>query len=204
MKRERCRFYTFFLLSCLWILFIFWHSLRTAEESSAESGRILAFVQKFLPFITHTLLRKLGHMAEFTVLGGLLALTLRPGRLPGKMAALSAGWRRWGLPVGIGLLTAVCDETIQRFVPGRSAEVRDMLIDTAGALLGAALVRLVTAGKDRRGAGSEGEKAGGPAAKGEKTDRPAAEGEKTGTPAAEGEKAGRPADIKEDGHAQGK
>ncbi len=181
MKGERRRFIIFCVLSCLWILFIFWHSLQTAQASSAESGRILAFVRKFLPFMTHTLLRKLGHMAEFTVLGALLALTLRTGWLPGKTAALSAGWCRWGLPAGIGLLTAVCDETIQLFVPGRSAELRDVLIDTAGALLGAALVRLVTRRKDGRGAES---------GRGE-----------AGRPAKEDGEAGGPADIKENDHA---
>ncbi|MBO4838387.1 MAG: VanZ family protein [Lachnospiraceae bacterium] len=171
MKEEKRRAVLLGVLSCLWILFIFRHSLQTAEESSLESGRILVFVQKFLPFMTHTLLRKTGHFCEFAVLGGLLALTARAavkyaraaqaGGISGKLAAAAPEWHRWGLPLAGGLLTAVCDEMIQLFVPGRSAEVRDVLIDTAGALLGAALVRLMTGRKDRRAA--EGREAGGPA-----------------------------------------
>ena len=58
------------------------------------------------------------------------------------------------MPFFIGLMTAVCDETIQLFVPGRSAEVRDVLIDAAGVLLGAALVRILTRRRDGRGAAS--------------------------------------------------
>lgn len=175
MKEEKRRLFMLSLLSCLWIAFIFWHSTRTAVQSSAESGRILEFVRKILPFMTHTLLRKLGHMTEFTVLGALLALTARAAArygqaaryaqagddtagqargIAGRLAAMTAGRRCWGVPFFIGLMTAVCDETIQLFVPGRSAEVRDVLIDAAGVLLGAALVRILIRRRDGQGQGA--------------------------------------------------
>ena len=162
MKQEKRWFYVMVGLSVLWILFIFWHSLQTAEASSQESGRILEFVRKLLPFMPHTLLRKMGHFAEFTVLGLLLSGTMRVKGLPRKPAALSPGLRHWAVPLGAGLLTAVCDESIQLFVPGRSAEVRDVLIDVSGVLLGTALTALAAAlfGKKERKPGTGGKNDG--------------------------------------------
>ena len=141
MKKENRGFAVLCAFSVLWTLFIFWHSLQTADVSSAESGRILAFLRQFLPFLSHTFLRKMGHFTEFAVLGVLLALTLRAKGAPARVKALPTGLRCWGLPLGLGLLAALCDEGIQLFVPGRSAEVRDILIDVSGVLLGAAVVR---------------------------------------------------------------
>jgi VanZ family protein len=72
-------------------------------------------------------LRKIGHAAEYAVLGLLLLRAV--GRvLPAAAAALAY---------------AVSDEIHQAFVPGRQAAVRDVLVDAAGILLGVyALPRL--------------------------------------------------------------
>ena len=68
--------------------------------------------------------RKLGHAAEFAVLGGLLMRAL--GREP--------------LALGLGSLYAVTDEVHQAFVAGRVASPVDWTIDTVGVALGVALV----------------------------------------------------------------
>jgi VanZ family protein len=48
------------------------------------------------------------------------------------------------MPVGfVCLATAVIDEFIQYFSPGRSAEVRDVLLDFSGAFLGVLMVMLI-------------------------------------------------------------
>jgi VanZ family protein len=66
------------------------------------------------------LLRKLAHAAEYAVLGLLLLRAL--GReLPA---------------VAIGIAYAVTDEVHQTFVSGRHGAAYDVLIDTAGVLLG--------------------------------------------------------------------
>jgi VanZ family protein len=44
---------------------------------------------------------------------------------------------------GVGALNAVSDEIHQLFVPGRSSEVRDMLIDCVGVLFGILLMLLI-------------------------------------------------------------
>lgn len=42
-----------------------------------------------------------------------------------------------------GTLAALCDETIQLFVPGRSGQIADVWLDTAGCLTGALLTLLI-------------------------------------------------------------
>lgn len=117
------------VLDLLWLFFIFSRSLRNADQSMTESGRILALVRKILPFMTSFLIRKLGHFTEFFILGGLLYLT---GRSLREKSPQVFGFF---LPALAGLLAAVTDECIQLGVEGRSGEVRDVLIDFSGVLL---------------------------------------------------------------------
>lgn len=49
-------------------------------------------------------------------------------------------WPRALLP---GPFAALCDETIQLFVPGRSGQIADVWLDTAGYLTGALLTLLI-------------------------------------------------------------
>ncbi len=42
-----------------------------------------------------------------------------------------------------GTLAALCDETIQLFVPGRSGQIADVWLDTAGYLTGTLLTLLI-------------------------------------------------------------
>jgi VanZ family protein len=69
-------------------------------------------------------LRKLGHFAEYVVLGGLLMRALR------------------NAPVAVlaGSAYAATDEVHQLFVGGRHGSPLDWLIDTAGVVAGVALV----------------------------------------------------------------
>ena len=72
-----------------------------------------------------TLLRKLGHMAEFGLLWWLWWRAL--------------GFRRAPLAVAITLAYAATDELHQTFVSGRSGSVTDWAIDAAGVGLAGAL-----------------------------------------------------------------
>ena len=65
-------------------------------------------------------LRKIGHAAEFAVLGALLA------------RALGSAW----LAIALGVLYAVSDEVHQTFVPGREGSPLDVAIDTVGVAFG--------------------------------------------------------------------
>ena len=46
-------------------------------------------------------------------------------------------------PLFFGLLTAVIDETIQLYVPGRSSSVKDVLLDFSGVLTGLFIALLI-------------------------------------------------------------
>lgn len=78
----------------------------------------------------------LGHLIEYSVLGGLLVNALLP----------TMSWRRAvALAVLIASLYGIVDELHQYFTPGRNPEVLDWIIDTlsafAGALIAAGIAR---------------------------------------------------------------
>ena len=82
--------------------------------------------------MTDHVLRKCAHFAEYAVLGALTAAALR--------TSAHFSWPRALLP---GPFAALCDETIQLFVPGRSGQITDVWLDTAGYLTGALLTLLL-------------------------------------------------------------
>jgi len=109
--------------------------------SSAETARFLIpFLRKLFPAASlhtlnriHTVIRKLAHITEFGALSTAVFHGVRGERY---------GWRfQWAL---ITLIIAVSyaglDEWHQSFVPVREARVRDVLIDSTGALLAQVLV----------------------------------------------------------------
>jgi len=84
----------------------------------------------------HLLIRKCAHFTEYFILSLLVLRGIRAGR-PGTRFA-------WALlVVAIVLAYASLDEYHQRFVPGRTAAVRDVLIDTSGGAAAQIVVALV-------------------------------------------------------------
>ena len=129
------------------MLFIWSNSLQTADESSQVSLGVLSW---FMPFferfglpeeVWHTLIRKLAHMTEFAIAGILWSGALSPA----AGQPLRIRWMRRGLALVLCLATAVVDECIQLFVPGRSGELRDVCIDMAGSVLG--VLAIIVIGK---------------------------------------------------------
>ena len=119
MKRRR----TFWVLTALWLLFVWGHSLLPASVSKEESGHWLALLQTWMPWLTSFLIRKAAHFVEYAVLGALLfgAADVRRGL--------------W-FPPCFGLLAALADETVQLFALGRAGMVEDVWLDLAGFLTG--------------------------------------------------------------------
>lgn len=133
-------------------LFIWSHSLAPAAESSEESGRFVALLAPFLkkinaaPELWQTLVRKAAHMTEFALLGLVwTAALLRRKAMswPGRM----------GIAAAVSMATALIDETIQLFSPGRSGQISDVWVDLLGAVIGIALAAVVAGLIARRGAG---------------------------------------------------
>ena len=123
-------------LVCANLLFIWGNSLLPASVSSAISG----WVKELLGFVLGGLgtgqgegpIRKLAHFLEFTSLGLLLGWRISMDRI-----------KKWILPTFLSGVSVACvDETLQRFTPGRSPQITDVGIDTAGLLLGIGLLLL--------------------------------------------------------------
>lgn len=129
--------FTIALIAC--IVFIFRNSLQEGYFSSERSQAVMRALNHLLdkvnlgPLSEHTV-RKLAHFAEFTLEGFLLMLCLR--------VYTARFVRHISWPLLGGMSTALMDETIQRFIPGRSSQVTDVWIDMGGVVFGA-LVALV-------------------------------------------------------------
>lgn len=123
--KNTCLLWLWRLACCLWLMLIFSQSAMPAPASQAESGGLLYLLVQFFPFLTEHLLRKLAHFAEFAILGVFLGKSLR-----GPVTRMLL----------VGLLCALCDETIQLFVVGRSSQVSDVWVDFSGILAAAALL----------------------------------------------------------------
>jgi VanZ family protein len=78
--------------------------------------------------LLHAAMRKLGHFTEYLIFGLLVTRAL----------ATPHGWRprHAVLAVALAASYAVTDELHQRFVPGRTAALGDVGIDTLGAVVG--------------------------------------------------------------------
>lgn len=143
-------------LTLVWMGVIFWFSAADSLHSSNMSGSIL---KKLLSIVVpnwslytearkmqvyhslHTLFRKCGHFSEYAVLGALLTLTVHKFFIVKSRLRLPKT-EIW-LPALLSCLYAVSDEVHQKFVAGRSCELRDMILDTAGACCGMGIYYLI-------------------------------------------------------------
>ncbi len=136
----------------LWMALIFYLSHQPATESDELSTGIteviIQTVEKVAPgmeidirSLNHTI-RKNAHFFAYLVLGVLVINALRASGIK--------GYRSIALALGICILYAISDEVHQLFIPGRSGEVRDVLIDTAGASVGIMVYLVVGRVVERR------------------------------------------------------
>lgn len=114
------------------MLVIFLMSSEVADTSSARSDEIVRTIQSIGVNVSTDLLtflvRKAAHISAYFILGILIFNLLKEYNLGVKKMVF--------ISIGIAMLYACTDEVHQVFVSGRSGEVRDVLIDTAGAAVG--------------------------------------------------------------------
>ena len=129
MQTERIKSVFLWTLTALCMVVIFWLSSRTAQESSEQSSAVLEWLISVFGdnLFTDFIVRKLAHCLEFTGLCFLLNLSLYQSS--GKKMPIRA--------IMLTSLYAVTDEVHQLFVDGRSCQISDWAIDTAGAVIGA-------------------------------------------------------------------
>lgn len=138
---------TYIFITILWILFIWIHSMMSGEQSSNESGFVLGVLKNIFSvfgmgeFITEHMVRKFAHYTEYLILGLLL--------ISDVMHLYRATWKYVGIPLYIGLLVPVIDETIQIFSEGRGSYLGDVWIDYAGVLSGIIIIILIDKIKNR-------------------------------------------------------
>lgn len=148
----------------LWMGLIFWFSAQPADDSARMSlsvGHVAGLIfipdyeswpswrqDAFEEGIDYKV-RKTAHFTEYAVLGALLAAMFRsrtgerredPGPDGGRQGP---GGRAFFMALGTGAFYAATDEIHQLFVPGRSCQVTDVLLDSCGVAAGAAVLYLV-------------------------------------------------------------
>jgi VanZ family protein len=119
----------------LWLALIFYFS--TDQFSSSNTSQVLEPVLDWLLpgmaldriALVHSLLRKLGHWGEYFVFSILLLRALRDSHENWKL-------RHATLSIMFVFFYAAGDEFHQSFVPSRTANVNDVLIDLLGGICG--------------------------------------------------------------------
>jgi VanZ family protein len=137
-------------LACVALVaFIFYNSLKTGDESAAQSNIVTDTVQKIIGFFApkswiatatgaqyerlHSYVRTLAHFSEFGLLGALTAWCWR-AYTSDKLCLL--------FPVCLALFIPVLDESLQFLTAGRVADTSDLFVDTLGGICGLAFAIL--------------------------------------------------------------
>lgn len=136
-------------LSSLWALFIFSNSFKPGAASEQMSNPV---VVKFCgwfdelgmcldPKNTTFLVRKSAHFIEFFILGLLISLIFVYSKKRFSKYTTHI--------LFLCLLGGVIDEFIQSFVVGRSSDVRDVVLDFAGAFLAFCIIAIINKVKSK-------------------------------------------------------
>ncbi|UTX51105.1 VanZ family protein [Candidatus Saccharibacteria bacterium TM7i] len=116
----------------LWMLSIFLFSHQPASSSDKQSGFFVAFIEPITPDADGNLLtffvRKSAHFILYFILGVLVFNALHK-TVPSRRKAIL-------ISICVVFGYAALDEIHQLFIPGRSGEVRDVLLDTVAGTIG--------------------------------------------------------------------
>ena len=139
------------ILIIICITFIFFNSLKSAEQSIKESGKVAEFIEKavvaiykgnppekvayFFKITFGNVLRDFAHFFEFFILGILVMLYSDKFKV--------SVFRRFVFALLFCILIALLDETIQLFFQGRAFELSDLALDGLGSMAGSMLILLL-------------------------------------------------------------
>ena len=127
----------FLVLSILWMCVIFYMSNQPATISSNHSGNVINIISS-IPFIGSLMnyltsinigefiVRKCAHMFSYCLLSILLFMSVYEKNIKKGIIIAFIG----------AFLYACTDEFHQLFIPGRSGEFRDVMIDSIGGIIG--------------------------------------------------------------------
>lgn len=146
------RVFKSWLYVACWMALIF--TLSTDLGSAAHTSRVIGPLVEWLKpgaseadvDFAHFLIRKTAHLTEYAILAMLIfralritapqRFTRRPGRRWAPALALA-------IALALSAAYAATDEFHQSFIPGRESCVRDVLIDSSGALGGLVILSSV-------------------------------------------------------------
>lgn len=133
-------------LLAAWMVGIFAFSAQVGSESDGVSDALASFVQSLgmpIPMEALTVLvRKGAHAFAYFGLGVLAVFALRLSKLSVRTRSIAS--------VAFVLAYAISDEVHQLLVPGRSGDVRDILLDTVAGTLGVLVLLLVYRARDKQ------------------------------------------------------
>lgn len=164
-KRNRILTIIFCAITLGIMVFIFVQSAMPDYVSDEESSYIVDIVKGIINTVSNstidldlltTIVRKMAHFTEYLVFGASLVLTIkslaeiisvRKNKEKGLSSideTKSIVLIMWPLLAwAFGTIYAISDELHQYFVPGRSCEVRDMCIDSAGVAVGCIICMII-------------------------------------------------------------
>ena len=127
------------MLVLMWMILIFSFSHQTGEESKNSSNILVKQILN-IPFFNNEelisfIIRKGAHFTIYFIGGILIYLYFNTYKIPKKNIIIST--------IIVGILFAISDELHQYFISERSAELRDVAIDSAGIVLGALVLSLI-------------------------------------------------------------
>lgn len=118
------------ILLIIWMILIFTMSSFNAIESSNQSGSIVMFISNILNIddleFLSLLIRKIAHFTEYFILGILTINCFKDYKLNNIFI----------YSLLFCIFYACTDEVHQLFIPGRSGNILDVLIDSTGSILG--------------------------------------------------------------------
>ncbi|MFR5683188.1 MAG: VanZ family protein [Clostridia bacterium] len=128
---------------------IFYFSHQPATQSKGTSGKVIRGLIDHFPYTKdltenqkdrleerlQPIVRKLAHLSIYTLAGIIIMSLISTYQIILLKKLL--------ISILIGVTYAVSDEIHQYFIPGRSAEFRDVLIDTGGIIIGIIIVLII-------------------------------------------------------------
>lgn len=128
---------------------IFGFSNQDSETSGGISQKVTEYITRYIPAIqrmkefekeeitdkVETAIRKIAHFSIYTLVGILLMSLMSTY----KVKEID----KIGISLIIGVIYATSDEIHQAFIPGRSSQLTDVILDSMGVLTGIFLIILV-------------------------------------------------------------
>lgn len=137
-----------FIVLILWMIIIFSFSSADANKSTGTSDKVITTMIEIKDKITNNetpnnekeiivknssfYIRKIAHITEYLILGFLMFNLLKQYSVTNIYYA-----------IGLSILYSCTDEFHQLFISGRSGNIRDVLIDSIGILIGTYLYKLL-------------------------------------------------------------